>query len=112
MKDIHNSRSVPTKSEYAALNDLIDWLKEQRGGEENPKVTIAYHDRRSDRVTPFLIEALQKYKLEDDFFSVVKGFVNLSSMVADIPEHKGRSLALPNLAKRGDSHASTLFVIL
>jgi hypothetical protein len=98
LKDTTTMKSIHTKSEYSALNDWIQWLSEQKGSSEG--VVLAYHDNGMSKVTPFLMEALERYKLTDEFFKYVKGFVNCCNIASSHPDVKGRSLALRSLARR------------
>ena len=98
LKDTNTMKSIHTKSEYSAMNDFISWLNEQKGQSEG--VILAYHDSGVDRVTPFLMEALERYKLTDEFFKTVRGFVNCATLASTHPDVKGKSLALRSLARR------------
>ncbi|CAG7716876.1 unnamed protein product [Allacma fusca] len=98
LKDTTTMKSIHTKSEYSALNDFIEWLSQQKGNSEG--VVLAYHDNGLSKVTPFLMEALERYKLTDEFFKSVKGFVNCCNIASSHPDVKGRSLALRSLARR------------
>lgn len=98
LKDMNTMKTLHTKSEYSTLIDFMAWLEQQKGSSEG--VILAYHDSGSDKLTPFLMEALERYKLTEQFFTHVKGFVNVSSVAATQPDIKGRSLTLRSLARR------------
>jgi len=74
LKDTRSMKTLKTKSEYSTLTDFIEWLKEAKG--ESDGLILLYHDNNKQNVTPFLIEALERYKMSEEFFKIVKGFVN------------------------------------
>jgi hypothetical protein len=101
LKDMNTMKTLHTKSEYSALNDFIKWLTEQViKGSSSQGIILAFHDSGADKVTPYLIEALERYQLTEEFFKIVKGFVNCTTVASTHPDIKGRSLALRSLARR------------
>jgi len=98
LKDLNTMKSLHTKSEYSAIHDFIQWLKEMKG--ESQGIILAFHDVTSNKATPFLMEALDRYNMTDEFFDVVKGFVNCCTLAAAHPDLQGKSLSLYSLARR------------
>jgi len=91
-------KTLKTKSEYSTLCELLEWLKEAKG--ENEGVLLAFHDNNRENVTPFLMEALERYKMTDDFFKSVHGFVNVCSYAGDQEESKEKAVTLRALCRR------------
>lgn len=81
----------------------MQWLKEAKG--ESDGIILAYHDNNRETVTPFLLAALNRYKITDDFFNMVPGFLNVEKLAQDISsepdsELKGKDLSLRALCKQ------------
>jgi hypothetical protein len=98
LKEAKGMKTLRTKSEYATLCEFMDWLKEVKGRTDG--VLLAFHDNNRDQVTPFLMDALMKYKLADQFFEIVSGFVNVCKYAEKHEETKKRSVALRTLCGR------------
>jgi len=98
LKDVKTMKTLKTKSEYSTLTDFMEWLKEIKGTSDG--LLLAFHDNKNQTVTPFLMGALERYKMTDDFFKVVKGFVCCQDVAEDNPDHKAKPITIRALAKR------------
>ncbi|CAL8088490.1 unnamed protein product [Orchesella dallaii] len=98
LKDIKTMKTLKTKSEYSTLTDFMDWLKEIKGTSDG--LLLAFHDNKNQTVTPFLMGALERYKMTDDFFQIVKGFVCCQDVADDNPELKTKPVTIRALAKK------------
>jgi len=98
LKDTKTMKTLKTKSEYSTLTDFMDWLKEIKGTSDG--LLLAFHDNKNQTVTPFLMGALERYKMTDDFFQIVKGFVCCQDVTEDNPELKMKPVTIRALAKR------------
>jgi len=99
LKDVRSMKTLRTKSEYSTLNEFIEWLK-KISADKPDGVILAYHDNHVSNIVPFFMEALRRYKLTDDFFAVVKGFVNSHPIAMDHLEQKDRSISLRSLLRK------------
>ncbi len=89
---------------YSAICDFMQWLKETKG-DDSDGILLAYHDNNREAITSFLLEALNRYKLTDDLFNIVVGFVNVEKLAEEISEEpeselKGKNLTLRALSKQ------------
>ncbi|CAL8082442.1 unnamed protein product [Orchesella dallaii] len=98
LKDTKTLKTLKTKSEYSTLTDFMDWLKEVKGTSDG--ILLAFHDNKNQTVTPFLMGALERYKMTDDFFEIVKGFVCCQDVTDVNPEFQGKPVTIRALAKR------------
>jgi len=90
-------RTMRTKSEYSTLCEFLEWLKEAKGDSDG--ILLAFHDNNKEILTPFLLEALNRYKIGDDFFKMVAGFVNIANFVAEKNDLKEHGATLRSLCK-------------
>lgn len=102
LKEASTMKTLRTKSEFAGLSDFMQWLKEMKGGSDG--IILAYHDNNRDTVTSFLLESCNRFKLADDFFNIVVGFINVEILAKEISEEpdselKGKNLTLRALTK-------------
>lgn len=100
LKDMKTMKTLKTKSEYSTLTEFMEWLKEVKGSSDG--VLLGFHDNKNQAVTPFLMEALERYKMTDDFFDIVKGFVCAQVIAEDhLDENENATpVSLKGLAKR------------
>lgn len=110
LKDMKSMKTLKTKSEYSTLTEFMDWLKEVKGSSDG--VLLGFHDNKNQAVTPFLMEALERYKMTDEFFEVVKGFVCAQVVAEERLEEKSKPVSLKGLAKRCKHFFSSLSLSL
>jgi len=100
IRDTFFGKTMKTKSIYSSLLDFLKWLEGTKGA-GNDGIILAFHDASGrDGLTPYLLTALQKYKLMDQFTEIVKGFCNICNVAAAQEELKGKSLTFRNLGRR------------
>jgi len=99
LKDTRSMKTLRTKSEYSTLIEFIEWMKKVSA--DNPDgIILAYHDNHVNDIVPFFMEALRRFRLSDDFFAVVKGFVNSHTIAMDHLEQKDRPISLRSLLRK------------
>jgi len=97
LKDLQTMKSIRTKSEFAALNDFVGWLKKVKGNCRG--VILVHHGNVVDNMMPFLMEALERYKMTEEFFDVVCGTINCRTRAAELPELKKSACSMRSLLK-------------
>jgi len=97
-------KCLKTKSAYATLIDFLDWLSEVKGDSQG--VILAFHDKSTGGVMPFMLEVLKQYKMTDGFLGIVKGFVNCSTVASARLENKADTLTLKFLLREGEVQIS------
>jgi len=98
LKDMKTMKTLKTKSEYSTLTEFMEWLKEVKGTSDG--LLLGFHDNKNQAVVPFLMEALERYKMTDEFFQIVKGFVCAQVVAEEHLEENSKPVSLKGLAKR------------
>lgn len=73
LKDLRTNKTLRTKSDFSALNDFMEWLSNVKGSSDG--IILVAHDSRK-LIASVLMEVVNKYRMREQFCSVVKGFAN------------------------------------
>ena len=78
----------------------MKWLTGVKGGSQG--VILIHHGNAIDNMMPFLLQALDRYKMTDAFYEIVHGCVDCKAIAADLPEMKEQGLSMLSLLRRGE----------
>jgi len=84
LRDLRSRMTLNTKTAYSSVTSFMEWMKKLNEGSDG--VILIHHDYKIS-IVPFLMAILDEYKLTDDFFEVVKGFVSINEMAIQLGKH-------------------------